>query len=193
MSKKLIEGNKKFIDSPTFKKQRSKLYDKQNPDTIVLSCSDSRNNPEIIFSQNDLGELFTVRSAGHVLCDSMIESIQYAVSNFDIKDIVVYGHSNCGGIVSVYNALENKSLYNPSYSDLFDYIEPSITHKYKTDEHNIIASTINNTFNTVKIIKRYVNKNIIPGYYDMYTGEVLFCFDNKKDKFIDYVINYQIE
>ena len=185
MSKKLIEGNKKFIDSPTFKKQRSKLYDKQNPDTVVLSCSDSRNNPEIIFSQNDLGELFTVRSAGHVLCDSMIESIQYAVSNFDIKDIVVYGHVGCGAIIGTY--------YNKISNDISDYIEPSITYDYKTDEHNIIASTINNTFNTMKIIKKYVNKNIIPGYYDMNTGEVLFCFDNKKDKFIDYVINYQIE
>lgn len=93
----LLQSNKKFVKNNTFKKQRTGLKNGQNPPVIVLSCSDSRVPPELIFDQK-LGSLFVVRVAGHVVDDVVIDSIEYAVKTFDARVIVVLGHTNCGAV-----------------------------------------------------------------------------------------------
>jgi carbonic anhydrase len=72
----------------------------QNPDILVLTCSDSRVVPEYIFKK-DIGEFFTIRVAGNIAKDSsVISSIEYAISNFDIELIIILGHTNCGAIAA---------------------------------------------------------------------------------------------
>lgn len=93
----LLKSNERFVKNQAFAEQRAPLKKQQNPPVIVLSCSDSRVPPELIFD-NNLGSLFVVRVAGEVVDAIVINSIEYAVDSFDSRVIVVLGHSNCGAV-----------------------------------------------------------------------------------------------
>ncbi|HEU4940175.1 MAG TPA: carbonic anhydrase, partial [Candidatus Eisenbacteria bacterium] len=67
----------------------------QHPHAVVLSCSDSRVPPEIVFDQG-LGDLFTVRVAGNIADDAVIGSIEYALEHLGARLVVVLGHERCG-------------------------------------------------------------------------------------------------
>jgi len=75
------------------------LADGQHPHAIVLSCSDSRVPPEIVFDQG-LGDLFTVRVAGNVAGDAELASIEYAVEHLHVPLLVVMGHESCGAVAA---------------------------------------------------------------------------------------------
>lgn len=85
----LVKGNREFVSSNKYKVERKRVLEKQNPNALILSCSDSRNNSEIIFNEYNLGQLFTTRSAGHVLCESILDTIGYGIDTFDLKNIIV--------------------------------------------------------------------------------------------------------
>ena len=100
----LMAGNERYQkshpnhpDQTTFKRQS--IAEKQNPKAIIISCSDSRVPPEIIFDQG-LGDLFVIRTAGNVIGDIELASIEYAVLDLDCHSIVVLGHEKCGAIQS---------------------------------------------------------------------------------------------
>jgi len=101
----LLKSNEKFAKDHTFAKQRAQLKDKQNPPVIVLCCSDSRVSPELIFNEK-LGSLFVVRIAGGVVDDLVIDSIEFAVANFDVEVIVVLGHSDCAAVAGALGHLQ---------------------------------------------------------------------------------------
>ena len=62
-----------------------------------MSCSDARVSPDIIFDAG-IGDLFTVRTAGQVIDDAVIASLEYAVDVLGVRLLVVLGHQNCGAI-----------------------------------------------------------------------------------------------
>lgn len=71
----------------------------QHPHAIVLSCSDSRVPPEIVFDEG-LGDLFTVRVAGNIAADAEIASIEYGVEHLHVPLVVVLGHQSCGAVAA---------------------------------------------------------------------------------------------
>ncbi len=77
--------------------RRASLAGGQNPFAVVLSCSDSRVAPEMIFSAGP-GDLFVVRVAGNVLDDHQLGSIEYAVDHLGAPLVVVLGHTHCGAV-----------------------------------------------------------------------------------------------
>ena len=94
--KELLAGNKRYCDKGmTHPHQsaarRTELAKAQHPFAIVLSCSDSRVPPEVVFDQG-LGDLFVIRVAGNAPSDEVIASIEYAVAHLGSKLIVVLGH-----------------------------------------------------------------------------------------------------
>ena len=98
---RMLQGNRRFAegkpDHPWQDKEtRQTLLDGQNPDAAVLSCSDSRVPPEIIFDQG-LGDLFTVRTAGQLIDSAVIASLEYAVKKLHVSLICVLGHEHCLG------------------------------------------------------------------------------------------------
>jgi len=101
----LEEGNNSFVKNPQFAKQGAKLAAAQNPRCVVVTCSDSRVPPELVFQQG-LGELFVARVAGPVADDVVIDSTEYAVGHFDVNTIVVLGHSNCGAVIGALKHLK---------------------------------------------------------------------------------------
>jgi carbonic anhydrase len=100
----LMEGNKRYQEAHPLhpdqtKFRRQSTAEKQNPKAIVVSCSDSRVPPEIIFDQG-LGNLFVIRTAGNIIGNIEMASIEYAVLKLNCKTIVVLGHEHCGAIQS---------------------------------------------------------------------------------------------
>lgn len=100
---KLIDGNKRFathhLKHPDESvARRIQLARKgQHPFAIILSCSDSRLPPEIIFDEG-LGDLFVVRIAGNIADDAVIASIEYAAEHLGASLLMVLGHEKCGAV-----------------------------------------------------------------------------------------------
>src|ERR1700710_2543505 len=98
--KALKEGNDRFVTGkPAHPSQsiadRARLTHGQKPTAVVFGCADSRVAAEIIFDQG-LGDMFVVRTAGHVADLAVLGSIEYAVTVLDVPLIVVLGHDSCG-------------------------------------------------------------------------------------------------
>ena len=97
---KLLNGNKNFVNgTPTAKNMCLETLRKyafhQEPYACVLSCSDSRVVPEIIFDCG-IGELFVVRVAGITAGPNVVESIEYAVKKLKVPLLILLGHDDCG-------------------------------------------------------------------------------------------------
>jgi carbonic anhydrase len=99
---KLKEGNLRFSTSevsqgkPTAAR-RAETAQAQHPFAIIVGCADSRTSPELVFDQN-LGDLFVVRTAGNLVDDHALGSIEYAVAHLGARLIVVLGHTGCGAV-----------------------------------------------------------------------------------------------
>jgi carbonic anhydrase len=100
--KRLMEGNERFVDGHRLARAdeahvRAELANTQKPFAIVVCCSDSRVGPEIVFDQG-LGDIFVVRTAGEVVDDAALGSIEYGVEHLGAPLILVLGHERCGAV-----------------------------------------------------------------------------------------------
>ncbi len=77
--------------------RRAETGQAQHPIAIVVGCADSRTSPEIVFDQG-LGDLFVIRTAGNLVDDYALGSIEYAVEHLGVRLIVVLGHERCGAV-----------------------------------------------------------------------------------------------
>jgi len=99
---RLKAGNERFATfhpvhpDQTLQKLRE-LEKGQHPFAVIVSCSDSRVPPELVFDQG-LGDLFVIRTAGNIIGDYELGSIEYAVEHLGVKLVVVMGHEECGAI-----------------------------------------------------------------------------------------------
>ncbi len=106
---KLSLGNERFVaGKPAVKdlgeSRRRDLWENgQHPFAVVVCCSDSRVPPELVFDQG-LGELFVVRTAGNIVDDVALGSIEYGAEHLDIPLVVVLGHDNCGAVKATLDA-----------------------------------------------------------------------------------------
>jgi carbonic anhydrase len=107
------------------KRDRAKLISGQKPHAIVLSCSDSRVPPEIVFDQK-LGDIFVVRTAGESLSSSAIASIEYAVSHLGSNLIVVMGHESCGAVKAALDTLKGGDAGSPWLNQLVADLHPHL-------------------------------------------------------------------
>jgi carbonic anhydrase len=126
----LVKGNERFVIGSAKGEhrdvsRRKELVVDQKPFAVVLSCSDSRVPPELIFDQG-LGDLFTIRVAGNVLGSAQVASIEYAVEHLGAKLIVVMGHESCGAVKAAIDAGEGKKKIGESASPDMDWLVTSI-------------------------------------------------------------------
>ena len=107
---KIREGFNKFQSTvqPSMQKVYSELENGQSPETLFITCSDSRISPNLI-TQTDPGEIFVIRNAGNIVPkpgtgELAIEgTIEYAVQALKVKNIVVCGHAQCGAVGGLLN------------------------------------------------------------------------------------------
>jgi carbonic anhydrase len=97
----LRDGNERYVSSrleaKDFPKERHALTAGQSPYAIILSCSDSRVPPELLFDES-LGKLFIARVAGNVADPAVLGSIEYAATHLNVTLLVVMGHDSCGAV-----------------------------------------------------------------------------------------------
>ena len=122
----LLAGNARFVaGQPLHTRQNaarlSEVASGQKPSAIMVSCSDSRVAPEIIFDQG-LGDLFVVRTAGQVVDDVALASIEYAVEHLGTALIIVLGHKRCGAVSAAVADGEAHGHLNA----LIDKIKPAV-------------------------------------------------------------------
>jgi len=129
---KLLEGNKHYVanklssasmcDTAT----RTSLAKGQKPYAILLTCSDSRVPPEIVFDKG-LGEIFVVRVAGNVPDPVVLGSIEYAAEHLGSPLIMVLGHERCGAVTATVDA-KGKSTGSANIDAIVKAIEPNVKH-----------------------------------------------------------------
>lgn len=182
--KKLIEGNNRFAASnalhPNQNAQRIKETGKgQNPFAVIVSCSDSRVPPEIIFDQG-IGDLFIVRVAGNIVDSHALGSIEYAVEHLGANLVVVLGHERCGAV----DAAVKGGEAHGHIAGIVKAIAPSVK-KSKNEKGDLLENSIrNNAEETARIIKtskpvlehlvKEGRLTVIPARYDLDDGKVEF-------------------
>lgn len=105
----------------------------QAPHTIVLSCSDSRVPPEVVFDQK-LGEIFVVRNAGEIPDEASVASIEYAIEHLGARLILVMGHTSCGAVKAAIATMGGADAGSPALNALVRDIHPRIA-SFKSTEH----------------------------------------------------------
>lgn len=128
--KALKEGNERFVaGEPQHPSQdiarRASLAHAQKPTAVVFGCGDSRVAAEILFDQG-LGDMFVVRTAGHVIDSAVLGSIEYAVSVLGVPLIVVLGHDSCGAVTAAKQTVDTGEMPKGFLRDLVERITPSV-------------------------------------------------------------------
>jgi carbonic anhydrase len=181
----LMEGNKRFVSGKTRAYSviplRAKLTSGQQPNVIVLSCSDSRVPPELVFDQN-LGDVFVIRTAGNVADPVALGSIEYAVDHIHSPLLVVMGHQKCGAVTA---ACSGDKMPSPNLQAIVDKIDPAVAHaKTYAKSNELIESTVkDNVHQSAKdllanseIIRDAVKSGkltVVEAEYELGSGEVV--------------------
>jgi carbonic anhydrase len=122
----LMGGNQRFVSGKSrlreFKQLRSALSKGQHPKAIILTCSDSRVAPELLFDKS-MGDLFVVRSAGNVADAIGLGSIEYAVEHLGSSVLVVLGHEKCGAVTA---ACSGEKMPSANLQAIVDKIDPAV-------------------------------------------------------------------
>lgn len=176
----LLEGNKKFIEGTPeiknycFDSMLKSLEEGQKPYAIVLTCSDSRVCPEILFDTG-LGELFCVRTAGNTIGPNVLESIEYAVKKLKIKLLIILSHQDCGVMKYALSA----PLYNDCFENLIYQVQ-SVKHEKGVEDYDVLAKEYLEVCKHRLLVKSNIINNaaeneglkIVKTYFDIETGRI---------------------
>jgi carbonic anhydrase len=178
----LVEGNKRFVSGPMIrpdqgKARRAELVRGQQPYAIIVTCSDSRIPPELIFDKG-FGDLFVVRTAGNVVDDIALGSVEYAAEHLHVPLIIVLGYKGCGAVSAAVKGAEAPG----HIAAVVAAIRPAVE-KAKGVEGDPVDNTVKANILAVTeklkssepILADLVKEGkltIIPARYDMETGNV---------------------
>jgi carbonic anhydrase len=127
---RLLEGNKRFVAGESIHGHASKDWRKtltagQKPFAAILSCSDSRVPPELVFDQG-FGDLFVMRIAGNVISTDVEGSLQYAEHHLHVPLLLVLGHEGCGAVTAALDAKFKRHQEPERIEALVRMIEPGL-------------------------------------------------------------------
>ena len=179
---RLLDGNQRYVaGKPAHPDQtlerRADLAKGQNPFAVILTCSDSRVAPELLFDQG-LGDLFVIRNAGNVLDDHVIGTMEYAVEHLHVGLIVVVGHTKCGAVSA---AVAGGEIPGHIHS-LTDSIAPALedVKELPGDKvDNTVRANARRAANTLTHVEPFLKTAVADGHlrivaacYDITTGQV---------------------
>lgn len=165
---KLKNGNQDFIKAEKNSGNISQtvrtknVEEGQKPYAVVVTCSDSRVPPEHIFSAG-IGELFVIRTAGNVVGDFELGSIEYAVGHLDANVVMVMGHNHCGAVAAAMHGHGHGYI-----TSVLEEIHPAIE-----GEENVCKCENLNIENSIKRIlqSELINKMISEGNVKVFGGK----------------------
>jgi carbonic anhydrase len=180
----LMAGNKRYVtgklETRNLVQLRQSLAKTQHPNTVVLSCSDSRVPPEALFDQG-LGDLFVVRSAGNIADAIGRGSIEYAVDHLGSSVIVVLGHTSCGAVKA---ACSGEKMPTANLQAIVDQIDPAVIRakQHAQGDELVDAAVRENVHQSAKdilahsaVLKHEADEGkltVIEAVYSLETGEV---------------------
>jgi len=127
---KLMDGNKRYVENQMTSASlngaatRTSLAKSQKPYAIILSCSDSRVPPEIVFDKG-LGEIFVVRVAGNIPDPIVLGSIEYAAEHLGSPLVMVLGHERCGAVKATVDS-KGKTTGSANIDAIVKYVGSAI-------------------------------------------------------------------
>lgn len=174
----LMEGNKRFVQSKheypnQCLQRRAELEDGQNPFAVIISCSDSRVPPEVVFDQG-LGDLFVIRNAGHVVSDEVIGSVEYAVAHLKTSLIVILGHSECGAVKASMRGADDSQAIKTIVSRIKPALDPESTDNSIKNNIKLQADILKQAGSIIPDLLKQGKIEIIGGYYLLNSGWVEF-------------------
>jgi carbonic anhydrase len=198
--KNLLPGLRKFSESVfnTRKPLFETLANGQTPHTLLITCSDSRIDPNLI-TQTEPGELFVVRNAGNIIPPfgssqgGEEAAIEFAIDGLKVSNIVICGHSQCGAMAGLMNRVNIDTL--PSMKKWLGHaqatkriVESSSggkeTQLIKVIEENILVQSHNlKTHPAVSNGLRQGRIRIFGWVYNFENGMVNL-YDKKQNRFI---------
>ncbi len=193
--KKLLDGNERFYKNEPAHPNlgfelRNSLVNKQTPYAAIIACSDSRVPVEIVFDAG-IGDLFVIRTAGHVLSRETMGSLEYAVTKLKVKLVVILGHDNCGAVQTALAAYK-KNIYNElseNIQSLLEHINPFFDDLDMDSPHlldNAITSHIKYQVDDLVKKDEYLAKLaadekilIVGAKYNLKTGKIEILYEYK--------------
>ena len=185
----LKKGNADFlagkpIPIDTNGRRRLQIARGQEPFAVLVSCSDSRVPPEVLFGRG-LGELFIVRNAGNTVDTAALGSIEYAVAELKVPLVVVMGHERCGAVAAALSVVEKNSVYPGSIGRMVEPIVPAVLRARASGGDWLDASVRGNVMRTVERLRtasepllldplKAGKLKIVGAYYDLDDGRVTF-------------------
>jgi len=149
---KLLEGNSRFASNSSIHpdqsmERRAELLAGQHPFAVIVGCSDSRIAPEVLFDQG-LGDIFVIRTAGQVIDNASLASIEYAVEHLGVPLVLVLGHDSCGAVTAVVQGGEVPG----HLGSLVEFIQPAVEQAREAGNESLLldSSIDNNVWNIVE-------------------------------------------
>jgi carbonic anhydrase len=184
--KRLMAGNARYAAGETECKDyslgRAERASAQYPIVAVLSCSDSRVSPELLFEQGP-GDIFVVRVAGNFVNPDGLASMEYAVKILGVPLLMVLGHSNCGAVSAAVKVVTEHAELPGHLPELVQSIEPAVIAAHDKHTPDLVAAAIDE--NVRLNVKRLIDDTPIiadalaakkiavsGGVYDIATGKV---------------------
>lgn len=158
---KLIEGNKRYIESGKYSGDVSEetriltAREGQHPYAVILCCSDSREIPEAIFSAG-IGDLFVIRVAGNVIGKHELGSIEYAAGHLGCPLVLILGHDHCGAV--------GAALHREADGDILSITDEILEAAgNETDEFKVSCLNVKNSVKKIKenaAVRRLIEKGL---------------------------------
>ena len=172
----MIEGNARYLQSADEDVSQEKRTDTaengQHPYAVVITCSDSRVPAELIFDAG-IGELFVIRTAGNVIGDYELGSVEYGAEHLHAPLVVVMGHTNCGAVAA--------ALSGEAHGHIADIVEeisaclPENCEAAQAEKLNVENSIARiRTSEIMQELETDGKVTIIGAIYDIETGTVDF-------------------
>ncbi len=184
--KRLLDGNARYavnaLNERDFSSGRAARVLGQYPFAQILSCSDSRVSPELLFDQGP-GELFVMRVAGNIVTPDLLASIEYGAQFLGAPLIMVLGHSGCGAVDAAIKVLKDKAVLPGHLPELIAAIKPAVADAEKKQGGDLLGNSVAENVrrqvarlkNSPPIVQKlYAAKkiDIVGGVYDLATGKV---------------------
>lgn len=139
--RRMREGNERFVAGEARHpnqdaSRRSSLVENQHPFAVIFGCSDSRLAAEIIFDLG-LGDAFVVRTAGQVIDDAVLGSLEYSIGVLGVPLIVILGHDSCGAVSATKAAVDTGEMPGGFIRDLVERITPSVLTSIRNGNHEV--------------------------------------------------------
>ena len=183
---KLMDGNKRFVAGSLAQKdvgdaRRKELAGGQHPFAIVVTCSDSRVAPELIFDEG-LGDIFVVRVAGNVLDPISLGSIEYAAEHLHAPLLVLMGHEQCGAVSAALDATgEPEGNIGAIIKKILPAVKKAKAKGGSKDDilTNAIRENVALSYKDIRgkspVLKHLIDKGelkVVAGVYHLASGEV---------------------